>query len=189
MIRLRRLRPIAVWSLALITSMILLWTSARAALSASRQLQISEQRWTNVAARAAESQSLQERVAEWLTPVEAEGALAPKLTEALTASGLAASALSNVSPQGDQVLASTLNSQAVRTKASVTLTGVTLRRLGIFLSNWTEKNKGWAVTSLDLSPEPQPSAQPGVSSQGGDLPIRVLMTIESLRLERKGPKT
>lgn len=106
--------------------------------------------------------------------------LAPRFSAVLTGCGLPASALSSVSADPEPVpIGGELSIK--RRRASVTLTAVTLPQVGSLLASWREREPGWTVTGIDLTPETAAPVAPG-----GDLPLRVLIAMESLLVDENG---
>jgi hypothetical protein len=103
-----------------------------------------------------------------------QGGLAPRVSAALVGAGIPASALSGLSPEADVPLDRTGNGRK-RRRATLTLASVTLPQVGILLETWRQREPEWTVSSLDLSP--QSGAAP---SANGDLPLRVVVVLESV---------
>lgn len=68
-------------------------------------------------------------------------------------------------------------------RAVVTLSPVTLPQLGTFLAAWREREPGWTVSSLDLSPQTDKAEG---KAGGRDLPLRVVIGLETLFVDRGG---
>jgi hypothetical protein len=113
--------------------------------------------------------------------------LTPRISAALTSCGLPASSVASVSPESESALGET-DLHARRTRAVVTLTGVTLPQLGNFLGAWRAREPAWTVASIDLSPQNgQGAAGSGSGSgAGGDLPLRAVIGIETMFVDQGG---
>lgn len=109
-----------------------------------------------------------------------EGGLAPRLTQTLAAAGVPATSLSSLTPQNETIRTAD-GKQALRRRAAVTLAPIRLPEPGVFLDAWRKQNPQAVVSSIELSPEPSTTAPPG-----GDIPLRVVMTIESPAVEEQG---
>ncbi|MCC6676321.1 MAG: hypothetical protein IT436_04180 [Phycisphaerales bacterium] len=113
--------------------------------------------------------------------------LAEEVAAVLSASGLPPSVLASLSPDSAQ---SSGTGPLVRLRAGMTLTRVTLPQLGRFLSEWRRRQgniSGWTVTGIDLSPESGIDAIAGSSGTGRDLPLRAVMSLESIAAEGAVP--
>lgn len=106
--------------------------------------------------------------------------LTPRLTQSLAVAGIPSSSLASLTPQNETIRTPD-GKQAIRRRAAVTLAPVRLPDLGTFIDAWRRQNPEAIISSIDLSPESGASASPG-----GDLPLRVVMTIESLAVETTG---
>jgi len=97
--------------------------------------------------------------------------LAARVAAILADAGLPRDSLASLSPETQQNLS---NTTLARRRASLTLSPVTLPELGRFLDHWRQAEPAWTVTAIDLNPQRQ-----SVSTVGGDLPLRVLITLET----------
>jgi len=116
----------------------------------------------------------------WSLPAQEAGSLAPKVTLALSAAGVAASALASLSPQS-QTVAAPDGTRLLKRSAALTLTPIKLPELGAFLEAWRTASPGWVVALIDVSPDAAATTTPGA-----DLPLRVNLTLESLAAEDAG---
>ena len=98
--------------------------------------------------------------------------LASRVASVLAASGLPRSSLADLSPQTQQALSK--SAAVARDRATLTLASITLPQLGRFLNSWQQTQPLWTVTTLDISPMRQASAV------GGDLPLRIVITLETM---------
>ncbi|MBC7834055.1 MAG: hypothetical protein H7Y88_03020 [Phycisphaerales bacterium] len=101
-------------------------------------------------------------------------ALATRLSTVLSSCGLPASVLSSLTP--DTTAQAAASGVAVRRRAGLTLTGITLPQIGRFLDAWRTAEPAWVAASIDVSPEPQRTA----AATGGDLPLRAVIALERL---------
>lgn len=101
-------------------------------------------------------------------------ALSPRLAQSLAAADLPPSTLASVTPHSETVTTPD-SRKAVRRKAAVTLTPITLPQLGAFLESWRTTEPGWLVSSIEVSPDAASTAAPGA-----DLPLRATLSLESL---------
>jgi len=99
--------------------------------------------------------------------------LAARVASVLADSGLPRDRLDSLSPESQQPLSN--NTTLARRRASLTLSPVTLPELGRFLDHWRQAERAWTVTAIDLNPQRQ-----SASTVGGDLPLRVLITLETM---------
>jgi hypothetical protein len=115
----------------------------------------------------------------------ASAGLAQRVGAALTRAGLSASCLSSLSPEAQSMVAMTDGQPRLkRQRATLVLTSLTLPQLGSFLDAWRSSEPEWTVTGLDVSPAAGGSA---VQSTGGDLPLRVVLALESVSTEEPTP--
>lgn len=113
---------------------------------------------------------------------ESQGTLAERVARALANAGLPSSALASLSPESQLGPGNVGN--AKRRLATLTLASITLPELGRFLDAWRRREPGWTVAAIDLVPEAR--GQASLPTPGGDLPIRAVLTIESIALDREG---
>jgi hypothetical protein len=140
-------------------------------------------------------ESLSTRTAEWAQrgrPPLAKGGLTTAVNEALASAGLPAASLASLSPAAEMPIAlrpaaasgsgeaNTPALAAVRQRALLTLAPISLPQVGRFLSAWREAHPDWIVSTIDFSPEPPGRREP---SPGSDLPLRVVVTLETLFVE------
>lgn len=108
--------------------------------------------------------------------------LAERVTAALSSAGLPSSVLSNFSPESESVDRTTsAGTPSKRRRATMTLAPITLPQVGTFLAAWKDRQPMWEVSSVDLSPQSNSAATPG-----GDLPLRVVIVIQSYTLAEGG---
>lgn len=111
----------------------------------------------------------------------ASSGLAQRVTASLSRAGLPASALSSLSPEAQSVQVDG-DTHVKRQRATLVLASLTLPQLGAFLDAWRTAEPDWNVSSIDLSPAAPGGAPPGAST-GGDLPLRSVLTLESVSIE------
>lgn len=93
--------------------------------------------------------------------------VAARVSQVLSTSGLAPTALQSVSPEAESS-----EHGVLRQRATLTLVNLTLPQLGKFLVLWRTDEPGWIVSGLDVSPS-------GSGTPGADLPLRAVITIEA----------
>jgi hypothetical protein len=111
--------------------------------------------------------------------------LAPRVSAALSACGLPATAMASLSPEAESAVGGggTGDVTARRTRAVMTLAPVTLPQLGNFLEAWRSREPEWGVASIDLSPQ---SGREGAAGGGGDLPLRAVIGVEGVFVDQSG---
>ncbi len=102
--------------------------------------------------------------------------LATRVSGVLSAAGLSQSNLAGLSPESTAQRSDA--GTALRRRATLTLQSLTLRDLGRFIGEWKAREPAWAVTSIDLAPVTSSKPAPGA-----DLPIRVVLVVETLSFE------
>jgi hypothetical protein len=102
--------------------------------------------------------------------------LATRVSGVLSAAGLSQSNLAGLSPESTAQRSDA--GTALRRRATLTLQSLTLRDLGRFIGEWKAREPAWAVTSIDLAPVTNSKPAPGA-----DLPIRVVLVVETLSFE------
>jgi hypothetical protein len=140
-------------------------------------------------------ESLSDRTAQWAQrgrPPLAQGGLTTAVNEALASAGLPAASLASLSPAAEMPIAlrpaaasgssdaSAPGLAAVRQRALLTLAPISLPQVGRFLSAWREAHPDWTISAIDFSPEAPGRREP---SPGSDLPLRVVITLETLFVE------
>jgi hypothetical protein len=129
--------------------------------------------------RAMELVSLRAAAPSWTRRERPSTGLAPRISAALSAAGLPATAMSSLSPEAEsQVGEAALGAR--RSRAVLTLAPVTLPQLGAFLAAWRSREPHWTVSSLDLAPLGGTAKE----SPGGDLPLRAVIGLETLFVDR-----
>jgi hypothetical protein len=142
------------------------------------------QRLTRITASATTIREIEDNLPTW-TRLPKSAALAPEVTATLAAAGLPASAMASLSaepdtgslagPGGGQV-------QVRARRATLVLASITLPQLGDALGRWRARQPGWTIASIDLAPEA--GAIAAKAQTGGDLPLRAVVSLETLSLER-----
>lgn len=114
---------------------------------------------------------------------DAEPALAQTFAAAVTAAGLAPTAVEAFTPSTSTVIEAVPGLKGgptvLRGRASAALDAVTLPQLGRLLDAWHTAAPGWTVTQIDLTPLRLTPAD-ATRYAGSDLPLRVGVTIERL---------
>lgn len=141
---------------------------------------------------------------EWTRRTPVAGGLAQDVAAVLAASGLPPATLGSLAGSGDEGLDASPTSpastepRAVRRRANLTLSGLTLPQLGAFLNHFRMRLEAWTVTSVDITPTEATATTGGATgggagvtgggagsgSGGSDLPLRVQLTVETLSLTR-----
>jgi hypothetical protein len=107
--------------------------------------------------------------------------LSNRLSAAAAQAGLPSSCISAVSPEAESIRKSESGARILTRRASVTLGSLTLPQLGKLLDTWRKAEVDWIVTAIDINPAavPPPSA-------GGDLPLAITLTLESVGIADPG---
>lgn len=126
---------------------------------------------------------------------EKNSAISSRVAAALSSTGLPASMVTSLQREPDVAAAQQADLRASRARVMFTLEGLSLPQLGDFLAVWKRREPEWSVVSADITPPPPPSSSarssgaassaPSTASvwaKGGDAPLRVSLTIESLSL-------
>lgn len=152
----------------------------------------------SLTAQARELTSLKAATPMWIGRQQPDSALAPKVSATLAAAGLPPSTLQSLSGESAALVtggvASGSQRPAMRRRGQLTLSGLTLPELGKFLSAWRQENAGWTVASLEVAPENGSGtggSKPGrdLVLVGGDMPLRVVLGLETVYLDQPGPVT
>lgn len=184
---------ILAWSMVLFAAAAALGTvvprAHRAGVRAQSQLAV----FARVAAEAQELARLRAAgmVDQMIAQSKESAKLAPAVSAALSGSGLPTSALSSLSPESEStkpVGGPTGNQvRIVRKRATLVLTPVTLPQLGRFLQTWRQRSPEWTVDRLELDPRPIGGGSAAAPPPGSDLPLRVVVGLESLTLQPRAP--
>jgi hypothetical protein len=150
---------------------------------AERQLSV----YQGALAQTRELAQLRAKAPAWTTRGRPPTGLTPRISAALASCGLPASSVASVSPESESPLGET-DLHARRTRAVITLTGVTLPQLGSFLGAWRTREPAWTVSSVDLSPQNGQGATGAgsASAAGGDMPLRAVIGIETMFVDQGG---
>jgi hypothetical protein len=136
-----------------------------------------------VSGESAELARLRASAPAWALRGRPASGLAPRVSAALSACGLPASAMASLSPEAESAVGSGNDVSARRTRAVMTLAPVTLPQLGNFLEAWRSREPDWGVSSIDLSPQ---QIKEGGAGAGGDLPLRAVVGVESVFVDQSG---
>lgn len=172
---------LSIWIGTIVTLTATLGLTAPGALRAHRDSYIAQTTLRNTARDAGIITALRAAVPESPADDQARGGLTPRVTSALERAGLPASALASLSPEAKTQLAGQPGLRVSRRRATLTLTGVTLPQVGKFLDAWRSAEPAWTAASIDISP-----AGGKAPEAGGDLPLRVVITIEATLVRRDG---
>jgi len=189
---------VMLWLGVSVVSTMALWNAGSACLAARSQARTHIARLAAADDQQVRLAALTAELPGWATRTPTAG-LAPRVADALAAAGLPSSLLDNLSAQADSSVAGvnvsaqpgapTVKSR----KATLTLASITLPQLGRFLESWRSREPDWVVSNIDLSlvmlttgttPSRAPSTPPGEPS--GELPLRAVISIESLLVESSG---
>ncbi len=108
--------------------------------------------------------------------------LATRVAGAVAQSGLPHAVLEGLSPESERVINTQSSVTVVRTGATLTLSPITLAQFGRFLATWRAEEPSWTAASIDITPNRR-----ATTDRGGDLPLRVIVTIESIRVRGESP--
>lgn len=161
------------WSIAILASALLVVVTAPGAVRTRASASTELRSLRSTVAHAETLVSLRAYLPIESTVEESQVTLAERFARALADAGLPNSALASLSPESQDSPSNAGN--AVKRRATLTLASITLPELGRFLDTWRGREAAWTVTSIDLSPDAR-----GESAPGGDLPIRAVLTIESI---------
>lgn len=121
----------------------------------------------------------------WSAPTSAatDTGLATSISAVLSSCGLPATTLSSLSPESGAAgpVEGTGDVKVQRQRSTLTLVQITLPQLGGFLEAWRRREPAWVCSSIEIAPE---SNKPAAA--GADLPLRVVLALESLRLRGSG---
>jgi hypothetical protein len=156
------------------------WASAAAALREARALDHAASR------RHALADDLLARVPAWARAGHAaddSASLAQTFTACVSAAGLAPSVVESLVPGVPSVVkiapAAKDGPALVRARGTAALSNVTLPQLGRLMERWRGVAPDWTVTQIDLTPVRLGPAE-AARHAGGDLPLRVVLTVERL---------
>jgi hypothetical protein len=164
------------WALIILLCGAGLWWAGRSAGQARGAARDASAALDTVRAQADELAALRAAVPQDRKP---GSGLAARVSAALSASGLPASALSSLSPE------SGVNAGAgsTRQRATLVLAGATLPQIGAFLERWRSAEPAWVIASIELNPAQSPPPIPGA-----DLPLRGTLGLEAVYIEATGEK-
>jgi hypothetical protein len=152
---------------------------------AARAERVQMQRLNRLNACVKDLDTLRSKLPDWSANARPSGTLAPQVSAAISAAGLPASAMLSLSAD-PEMPAPAKGIQANRRRATLVLAPVTLPQLGAFLQTWRQRQPAWVISQLDVSPEPEGKKKDDAAMVGGDLPLRSVMTFETLWLDRGG---
>lgn len=196
--------PVTVWTLAALVGATSLIAGGRAYRNAAKQSTHASHRLHRIAEQASELRRLQAGLPAWAqdssTKADAgtKEALAQRVSAVIAAAGLAPNALASLSPESSASNSTERSSkspaQVLRKRAVLTFGCISLPQLGRFLAAWREREPSWTVTSIDATPITHGERMPADKNAtpvapGGDLPARVIVTVEKLSVHRTGNAT
>ena len=180
--------PTSLYTLSALVSLAALapaaWSSSRAATQHSAATARLDRLRAHASTLTAARSTLPDWAAQAITPGQKQSsdALAPRVSAALSSSGLTPAALANLSvqsaPEGP-IIAGSL--RVHRRRATLVLSQVSLPRLGAFLQTWRASEPEWRPTAIDASPEPLSRDKP--PAPGADLPLHIVLCLESLSIQ------
>ena len=166
------------WILVSAAGITCIWMAAHRAMTARARARVSQSEFTLVVQQVRELADLD--TAQPNRPPRPAAGLAPRITATLARGGSSASCLASFMPDAQVVSAEVAGLK--RQRAGLTLASLTLPQLGAFLDEWRRAEPAWTVTAIDVSPSGSAAATPG-----GDLPLRITMTIETVFAEADPP--
>lgn len=184
--------PRLLWTVCLTTSVAMvvplsLW-SARARAEADRQ----RARAVRLAATARDVQELASNLPDWTRRPRSGANLSTRMTAAITAAGLPPTTLTSLSADNEQALptsgatAGRAGSGAAatvrRSRATVVLGPITLPQLGTLAQIWRERDPAWTMSSIEITPSLNGAMNAQLAQTGGDMPLRVVVVLESLSI-------
>jgi len=153
---------------------------------AARAEQVQLQHLDHIRALAHTVDAAQQRMPDWALNSRPAGTLAPLVSATLAAAGLPPSTLGSLSADSETGAGPRTGVQVRRRRAVLTLSGLTLPQLGGFLSQWRERQPTWTVSQIDIAPDLTPKVKDQLNAAGGDMPLRAVIAVETLWLERGG---
>ncbi len=181
--------------LLLMLAALLLAIAGYRAVRAGASAAAAERRAQTLSAAAKEIDTIRAGLPVWALVASPDAAsLAKRAGQVVASAGLPASALSSFSTQTESIGSPTPSGARIqRRRASIVLSGVTLPQLGSFLTAWRSQEPDWMIGTIDITQDGlDSSGRAGRGSAGGasggrgggDLPLRVVLTAESLPLRR-----
>jgi hypothetical protein len=178
------MRPgtVVIWLCALLVSVAAIGVAGARALHARELASASSQGLELVTSQAREIAALRSRKAA-LPPASAGGpAMGARVAAVLSAAGLPSTTLSNVSPEADtRVQLPESGERFIRRRVTLSLSEITLPKLGAFLEAWRKTQPQWVPASIDVTP-----TRPKEGFPGGDLPLSVTISLEALFADEPG---
>lgn len=187
------LSPRILWSIVIAIALATLVPITWKWQSAARSERLQTDRLARLTAQATLINELRGKLPEWALAPKVAGMLAPEVGATLAVAGLPPSAMASLSadPEGQgssgfDGSTSAAPAQARTRRATLVLGGVTLPQLGAFLQQWRDRQPAWTVATIDVGPEQGSAAAAAKAQTGGDLPLRAVLTLENLSLQRSG---
>lgn len=168
---------IATWSLVSLAAFTALAYSAYHARGAHRDLQESQARLDRTRRTVESLTALQSAVPIDQKPSRTDPGLAARATSTLERIGLSAGTLSAFSAEPDVLVGSAGDLRVTRSRATISLVGLSLPQVGLFLDAWRKAEPKWIPISIELSPDT--TRMPHVA---GDLPLRIVILVEALHV-------
>ena len=181
------LSPRSIWFVAIALSALTLGSTGWSWSRATRLQRVQIERLDRLTRHSKTISDLSTGLPAWALGAKPAGALAPEISATLTGSGLPASAMSSLAADpgtATQPGPAQASVQARTRRATLVLASLTLPQLGTFCETWRQRQPAWTIAALDISPElGAPTAK---AQTGGDLPLRAVLTLETISLERSG---
>lgn len=153
--------------------------SARSALDARREAARASSHLAGVTADADELARLRSGSASPRGEARDASELPARLSATLSGCGLPSTAVQNFTAAPGR---RTGPDRVRRQRATVVFNQITLPQVGRFLESWREAEPEWVVSSIELLPA-------GTAPGGGDIPLRVLLSLEAVTPEPSGDRS
>ncbi len=161
------MRPtiVGLWIVVILASGVMVAVSGRSATTAASRARIETARAHEMITCAHEIAHLRAVAPRWTDESSPQPDLAQRLGAVIATAGLPASTLAMLTPDSRS--------------AAITLTGLTLPRLGALLDLWREQGADWIVTNIELAPQSLGRRAADIPP-GADLPLNILVRMESI---------
>jgi hypothetical protein len=166
------------WTGTVLVAVTVVTIAARSALASREDARLALSQLVAVTEQAKDV--VRQRELTFKFPVQPAGGLAGRVSGALSRCGLMAAVLQGLSPEAETLIGDGPR-RAVRQRATLTLSGLSLPQVGTFLDAWRSAEPDWTVTSIELSPLDRGG------TLGSDLPLRAVLMLEGLFREAPPP--
>ncbi len=170
------------WLLVFVASAAAILTSGRAASSAASTARAEAARAREITTCAGEIAQLRIAAPRWTSRPTHQPDLAQRLASAIATAGLPASTLASLTPDAD----GPASGHPLKRTAVITLTGLTLPRLGSLFDIWRQHADDWTITHVELAPQTLGRRAPEIQP-GADLPLHVVIRMESIEPRTESP--